>query len=186
MNSKYEVKIVLLFPLQGCWQLQFNKTTRRHLLCISSDVQQHPLVLRQNQAEFNFIQMSSDALWERLLATDSTETRDLQQFLHRRCDCGFTVSTIDSSVPFIFIPKNFCRNMRQNWLLAWTAIVVLFSREHACLLTKCRYIFKTFIKVLLLKKGSCFKDVWVIVTDKQIKKEQKKYRLRKLTSRVLS
>ncbi len=88
---------------------------------ISSDVQQHPLVLWQNQAEFNFIQMSSDALWERLLATDSTETCDLQQFLHRRCDCGFTVSTIDSSVPFIFIPKNFSRNI-WDIVFQWTCL----------------------------------------------------------------
>lgn len=59
------------------------------------------------------MQISSDALWE-LLATDSIETRDLQQFLHCQCDCGFIVSTVDSYVPFIFIPKNLSRNVRQK------------------------------------------------------------------------
>lgn len=66
--------------------------------------QPQPLVMRQSQAEFNFMQISSEAMWERLLATDSAENCDLQQFLQCQCDCGFTVSTIDSFVS-IFIPS---------------------------------------------------------------------------------
>lgn len=170
---------------QGCWQRQFNKTTRRHsflqfpMTCATASVGfvtklSRVLLYANKQWCIVGTPTSNWQHWDSWPAAVSSQT----VWLWLYCVNNWLICA------FYILSKEFLqKHMRQNWLLDCLNEIYLkyfwLVFQWTCLFAHTMYILKTFIKVFALKKGSCFKDFLVIFTDKQIeKKKRKKNRLR--------
>lgn len=113
--------------------------------------QPRPLVMRQSQAEFNFMQTSSDATWERLLATNSTENHYLQLYSLPVWLWLYCVNNWLICAYFYSFQRSLAETCGAKLMLERNFFVLL-SKKHACLLTKWRFIFKTSRKLLKTSK----------------------------------